>query len=314
MKGGSKSTSLGRVPYDLRMAKQVERRMMADAFQLLRHGFPISEYCYFGFGSNYFVDFILFHKFLGLRDMVSVEHSEANESRVTFNQPFDFVDIKIGSVSKFLPDLDPDKQYIVWLDYDCRVSSSVLADIITCCGRLGGGSIFVVTVDVALKDSEAAVELHDAMRRELSPYFEPSWKPREFTPTKFSRTNVSILEKAITAGLSARRAVSYHNLFNFRYADGHEMITVGGMIGGPREQQSLASCPLHHAPYLRRSLSEAEYVIQVPLLTRKERLFLEKQMPEAKRSGIRATGVPRDEVLAYCEVYRFLPSYAELLL
>ena len=46
-----------KVQYELRSAKQVERRMLIDALQTLSaSGFDISQYQYTGFGSVYFVD------------------------------------------------------------------------------------------------------------------------------------------------------------------------------------------------------------------------------------------------------------------
>ena len=46
-----------KVPYDLRPAKQAERRMLVDAFMILSQaGFPIRDYQYTGMGSVYFVD------------------------------------------------------------------------------------------------------------------------------------------------------------------------------------------------------------------------------------------------------------------
>ena len=56
-----------KVRYDLRPAKQVERRMIIDALhKLARAGVDISRYQYTGMGSIHFVDFVLFHKMLVL--------------------------------------------------------------------------------------------------------------------------------------------------------------------------------------------------------------------------------------------------------
>ena len=52
------SESYLRVQYELRPAKQVERRMIIDALRkLAMAGFEIEDYNYVGFGSIYFVDF-----------------------------------------------------------------------------------------------------------------------------------------------------------------------------------------------------------------------------------------------------------------
>src|SRR6202035_674935 len=106
-----------KVPYDLRPAKQVERRMLVETFQTLaQQGFPIDEYQYTGFGSIYFVDFILFHKLLGIRKMLSLEIDEKIRKRVKFNQPFGCVEVKIARIEDELPKMSRDIRHILWLD------------------------------------------------------------------------------------------------------------------------------------------------------------------------------------------------------
>ena len=66
------SASYLKVDYNLRPAKQIERRMILDTFHNLGTvGFPIRDYKYVGFGSIYFVDFAMFHKLLGIRKLLS---------------------------------------------------------------------------------------------------------------------------------------------------------------------------------------------------------------------------------------------------
>jgi len=67
------------VPYDLRAAKQIERRMIIDALQqFATAGFDIRKYLYLGMGSIYFVDFILFHKWLGAMSVALLELSSGD--------------------------------------------------------------------------------------------------------------------------------------------------------------------------------------------------------------------------------------------
>src|SRR5687768_12973988 len=113
------SHSYRKVQYDLRPAKQVERRMLIDSFQRLAiGGFQLHDYQYTGMGSIYFVDFTLFHRYLGITRMLSVEISGDIEKRVRFNKPFAEVGIKIDAIGNIIPTLHRDVQHIVWLDYD----------------------------------------------------------------------------------------------------------------------------------------------------------------------------------------------------
>ena len=67
------------------------------------------------------------------------------------------------------------------------------------------------------------------------------------------------------------------------------------------------------APYYRKSLRERAYEIRVPRLTRKERLSLDRAMPCKDGWRPKEFELPSEDVLAYWDIYRFFPAYAELL-
>src|SRR6266446_7237227 len=138
-----------KVHYELRPAKQVERRMLIDAFQLLaQSGFSIRDYQYTGMGSIYFVDFTLMHRLLGINRMLSVEHSTSIRKRVAFNRPFAWVDTKIGPIGDVIPSLSKDRQHILWLDYDGIIQNTHLQDVSVAATFLSVGSLLLVTVDI----------------------------------------------------------------------------------------------------------------------------------------------------------------------
>lgn len=68
------------------------------------------------------------------------------------------------------------------------------------------------------------------------------------------------------------------------------------------------------APYYRPDLTQPPYEIIVPRLTRKERIYLDGLMPCHNDFRPKDFELSSKEVLAYRDVYRFLPAYAELLL
>ena len=122
--------SYRKVQYEFRPAKQVERRMMLETFQCLNHlGYPIREYQYLGMGSIYFVDYILFHKYLGLTKMKSYEKNEKDEGRIKFNQPFKCVDIMIGDINDSFSSMDESAKYLLWLDYDDIIDMNIAESV-----------------------------------------------------------------------------------------------------------------------------------------------------------------------------------------
>lgn len=143
------SKSYKQVFYDLRPGKQVERRMIMDALgRLMNGGIPIRDYQYTGLGSIYFFDFILLYKLLGLRRFLSVEYDTDITKRVEFNKPFEVIKIQMAPIGDVIPDLDPNLRHLIWLDYDDRLTNSMLLDASAAAYHLSPESLLLVTVDV----------------------------------------------------------------------------------------------------------------------------------------------------------------------
>ncbi len=306
-----------KVQYELRPHKQVERRMLIDAFHLLSDaGFPIRNYQYTGFGSWYFVDFILFHKLLGIEKMLSIEHSDRFKRRVEFNKPFENVGIHLGDASQVIPTLDDGKSHILWLDYDYVINSEMIEDIRSAASVLSTGSVFLVTVD-----NEPPGPPEDGPDKWKAYYEEEAQKflPADSPPTYFAasnltRVNLGILWRAMMAGIAPRLGVDFTPMFSFLYADGHQMLSVGGMLTTVGDRERIAASALPKALYFRDSFEAEPYLIKVPNLTRRERLYMDSAMPCAAGWTPIDFELDPEDVAAYNEIYRFFPAYAELLL
>jgi hypothetical protein len=303
-----------KVPYDLRTAKQVERRMMFDALQILsRANFDIGEYQYTGFGSIFFVDFALFHRYLGVTKLLNVEYDTRIEKRVRFNKPFDLIDVEIKSAAEVIPTLNRDRRHILWLDYDDRLKAGMLSDVASALDQLSVGSLFLVTIDVEPPVRPGSPEEWEAyFRQEAGLYVPFDWTTDNFGREKLPDVVRLLLKTAIESALAYRDDVQFLPLFSFLYADGHLMYTVGGMIGGNREARQLRQADFKSAPYIRRSLDDAPFSIKVPNLTRKERLYLDSYMPAAAGWQPEDFELDQHEVDAYRQIYRFVPTYVEV--
>ncbi len=306
-----------KVQYELRSHKQVERRMLIDAFHLLSDaGFPIRSYQYTGFGSWYFVDFILFHKLLGIEKMLSIEHSDSFKKRVEFNKPFDNVAIHIGDASEVIPTLEDGNRHILWLDYDDVINSEMIEDIRSAANILSTGSVLLVTVDDEPPGPpEGGPDKWKTYYEEEAQRFLPAASPLAyFVESNLTRVNLGILWRAIMAGTAPRADVHFTPIFSFLYADGHRMLSVGGMLTTAEDRQRIADSSLPKALYFRDSFGAEPYRIKVPNLTRRERLYMDSAMPCASGWSPIDFELDADDVAAYNEIYRFFPAYAELLL
>jgi hypothetical protein len=312
----SPSESYLKVHYELRPAKQVERKMLIDAFQLLaQSGFTIRDYQYTGMGSIYFVDFALMHRLLGIHRMLSVEYDPKIRKRVTFNKPFQSVQVKIAPIGDVIPTLSKDLKHILWLDYDGVLQNRHLQDTSLATANLSIGSFLLVTVDVEPPvDDGNPAKWREYFEEEGAEYFESAWTLKDFVKSSLPRRNLDLLAGAIQAGLAGRRDVEFIPIFNFLYRDGHEMLTIGGVIGGVTEKRRISGSALAETTYYRGSLAKEPCVISVPKLTRKERLYLDGFMPSGDKWIPKDFEITLDKVLAYRDIYRFCPSYAELLI
>src|SRR5437879_6001532 len=115
--------------YGLRPSKQVERKIMIEVLLRLSNvGYSLSDYTYLGFGSPYYVDFVMFHKYLFIENMICVEWGDI-EKRMKFNKPFKFIKLLLGALLTHIPRIQPTKKYLVWLDYDRSLDLEILKDI-----------------------------------------------------------------------------------------------------------------------------------------------------------------------------------------
>jgi hypothetical protein len=320
-----------RVQYDMRPAKQVERRMLVDALQrLAAAGFPISDYQYTGFSAIYFVDFILFHKILGLSKLVSLERQESLTRRMQFNRPFSCVEIKMVSASSEIPNLSRDVRHLIWLDYDGVLQKDFLSDIQSAITALPSGSILLVTVDVEPPedyDYEVIDPTFDSAKEVLGPkhwrkYFEYHASPylklglsdADFGKSDLILRSTEVLKAAFTKSIVARPELQFLPMFNFAYKDSHSMLTMGGMIGGRAEKRQLRTSSIGDTVYYRADFGSAPFEIKVPRLTRKERMYLDREMPCADDWRPGDFDLESEDVRNYRDIYRFLPAYVEIAL
>lgn len=305
-----------KVHYELRPAKQVERRMLVDALQMLTaSGFSIRDYQYTGMGSIYFVDFILFHRLLGIENMLSVEYNERISKRVQFNKPFDCVRTVIAPIGEVIPTLSRDSKHLLWLDYDGIVTRERLSDISCAATFLPVGSILVITLDIEPPDENG--EPKDWLQYyadQAADYLSPSSTVEDFAESLLSRRNAEFVAKAIKSGITGRTGVQFIPTFHFVYQDGHRMLTMGGMIGSAAEKRRIRRGGLADARYFRGAFEDEPCLINVPRLTRKERQYLDGYMPCTDTWVPPDFELSSDNVKAYRDIYRFCPTYAELLL
>lgn len=301
------------VRYDLRPAKQVERLMLIDAFKRLdRAGLPISSYRYVGMGSVHFYDFILFHRYLGIHKMTSAEINQDIKKRVRFNQPFSCVEIDMRAIGDVVDDIPADERVVLWLDYDDRLERFHLEDFGRALGRLAVGSLILFTIDLE-PPRIAGVDADAFYRQRLGNLVPRHWTKSRFAPSGIQRTVSSLIDRTVRNALHGRAGVTFEPIVQFTYRDGHRMLSLGGVIATDHERKLIAASELDEERYYRGSLDSPPFDIHVPVLTRRERLYLDTNMPARASWKPSAFELSTKDLQAYRDIYRFTPLFAELL-
>src|SRR5690606_27908751 len=110
--------SYNSIDYLLRPSKQVERKLIIETIiKLSSLGYHIHDYTYMGMGSIYYADFVMFHKYLLIEEMICVERDYIPLS-MKFNKPYNFIKLNMNQASVVIPLLDRNKKQSMWLDYD----------------------------------------------------------------------------------------------------------------------------------------------------------------------------------------------------
>lgn len=313
--------SYKKVHYEFRPAKQVERRMLLHAFHELRNlGYKISSYEYTGLGSIYFVDFSLFHRYLGLTRMTSVEGDRDIKNRVIFNCPYKLINVVHDDMSTQIARLSSKRHHILWLDFDSILTEELIDTVLLATAQLSAQSILLVTVDVEPpgrpEDGRKNWNPTAWMRyyqQEAAAYFWRGISRRDFIRDALPTTNARILQAVIEQGLRERE-VDFIDMFSFLYADGHRMLSVGGMIGTKKDRQRIRTLDRKELFFMRDNIAEEPFLIRVPLVTRKERLYLDQNMPCHKKWSPSDFEMESDDMEDYMKIYRYYPAYTEMLL
>ncbi len=309
------------INYAVRPAKAIERKMLCETFRRLTEFESLDSFRYVGFGSTYFSDFELFHRALGISNMVSIEKDVANAERFEFNRPFRCIEMRLGHSNSILPTLSWEMPTIAWLDYDGKLDKDILADVRYVSLAVQPVSILVVSVNAHPDDydedrtrlaqlSERVGETrvpHGIVERDLDGWGTAATSRRIITN--------EILEtlRERNGTLSQANQLVYSQLFYFRYADGAKMVTAGGLLHRKGQGPIVSKCDFEALPYVRTNTTPrcSAYAIEVPSLTYREIRHLNKQLPRTKRSRLTSPKVPTKDLKRYERIYRHFPHFAE---
>lgn len=316
--------SYEKINYSLRPAKAIERKMLCDAFRRLSPFGKLESYRYVGFGSTYFSDFILFHKSLGIQNMISIEKDKLNEGRFSFNLPYKCINLEFGDSNDVLPDMSWNIRTINWLDYDGTLDLNVLSDINFLVTHVQPGSLITVSINAHPKsftssDVSSIAEkrlnfIKDNVGEDKIPLgIDGKGLGGWGTAQLYRRIIQNEIEQTlndINGGRDEGSHLKYKQLFNFHYSDGAKMLTVGGILYDEGQQHIVEQCAFQDLDFTRTD--DDSYIIKVPNLTYREIRHLDSQLPRNVGESLEAKAVPEDDINEYEKIYRYFPNFAEM--
>lgn len=314
--------SFDRIDYTIRPAKYAERRMLRDVFRRVAPFGPAEDYLYVGMGSVWFADFTLFHRSLGIKEMISIESATKALQRVKDNAPFR-IELAAGRSESELPKMDLKRRCLIWLDYDDALSPNMLLDMRTVAGRVASGSVLAVTVraerarEIDQEDADADETGRSAINR-FRTTFARARVPQnldgyDLAGPPFAALSRSMLSSETEAALVARNRNEEEEMIflpicSFNYADGMLMTTIVGMFCAASDLPIYTACDFASLPFVHADRSV--FTITVPKITTREFRLLEAQMPTDL--PIDLGSIPAREAENFGRLYRYLPNYAVL--
>lgn len=329
----SASPSFERIDYSLRTNKNIERKLIFERLNSLPPLVNFKDYRYMGFGSLWFVDFVMAHRVLGINHLCSIEREE-NADRAEFNKPYFCIDVRRGDSSKVLADIPEaewnERAQIIWLDYDGRFDSDARDDCKIVLERSKAGSILIATANAHRGSyrrgpADASQPVVSTLR-DLFGDSVPAEVPNRSADIGESDFPV-FLGQCISNFMTASiRASGRHTdgmpdrfipLFEFVHKDNVPMITVGGLVASWRMIQTFESHFNATATELFEGNATQKDTLDLIPITIKEKIALDSLLPcddseIQSRADTRGIKLAKEQILKYRRLYPHFPLFGEM--
>ncbi|HSW54285.1 MAG TPA: O-methyltransferase [Ignavibacteriaceae bacterium] len=288
----NKKYSFEKIDYLLRPRKQIERKIFIDILSKFQNrcGINLIDYYYIGMGSIFYYDFILFHKYLNMTKMISIDDSVLKK-RFEFNKPYEFVKFYNQKSTEFLKEFKKDSNFILWLDYDFGLydkttvlfNSVIEDDIALVVQKADIKDFFLITIDIKLPKIRSIKETEEFRKNVLTSlerYISPELIDIKYINNKYyAKVVQSVVINIIEDKIKHRQYLNFYKLFSFEYSDGTPMLTIGGIFDNSNSSQQ----KMKSEKFIRTDNSIID--IDVPILTYREKLYLDQKIKEHFSDG-----------------------------
>jgi hypothetical protein len=276
--------------YQLRSNKAVDRLTLIDGLKRVAKLADLSEYAYYSLGGPYLEDFRLLYEFYPEIKMISIENNDEVYKRQRFHVPChsDRLKLKRTDFKSFLAQYDAGgEKSIFWLDY-LGLTYGHFEEFMTLLEKVSLNSVVKITLrcepsDYLGKDDTQTAQKIDEFQREFEAVLpDPSAEPPS-NFADFASLIQDMLQIAAQKTLSSSMAAKFIPISSFRYADGDGMFTLTGIVCLRSEEAKVRKA--FHKWHLKNLNWGRPKIIDVPNLSTRERLHLQRSLPCEKRAG-----------------------------
>jgi len=308
------SKSYEDIHYVFRPRKQIERKIIIESLQNLSYldtPIDISDYHYFGFGSIYYADFKIFHKYLNINNMTSIDKQIEDKKRFVYNKPYNFITFESMCCSEFIrKNIDWDEKQLMWYDSEPHLNETIVNNIYYLANNLKVNDIILITINGEKpKNTESFLEKFDD-------FIPQSKKNEKYVKLNYLDTLREILLSSINDGLTDRGdRLEFLQLFNFKYRDTSKMYTFGGIFCEKDSDLKEKIKDKLNMPTI--SFDKNIIDLNCPLLTYKEKLeldsYITKEGAIREEENFEEIGLNEEQIKTYTSFYKYYPQFFESL-
>ena len=306
------------VNYSLRPSKSIQRHLIFEGLRELKTQLQLHDMVYVGLGSLWFTDFVMAHKILNIRDMISMEEDKVGFKRAVFNAPFASVRVRRGRSSTVLPTLYAnarlrDRPWVIWLDFDIELTEALVGDIQSVIENVPENSVFVTTFNGKDKKYGQARDRPARLKELLGDVVPDALGKEACREEQMQETLANLVEDFMKSVAAPARAGQFVSAFRAIYEDSTPMVTVGGVIASaataPRATAVVGGTGWRCRPTER---------IVAPHLTMREAVTLQSALPKAgglSRPFVQSLNFDLEDhqIRSFERYYKEYPTFAQIV-
>jgi hypothetical protein len=296
--------------------KGATREMILELCRRLVAFGSLRELTYVGMGGLDFSDFVVAYQKLGTERMFSIEAGES-VSRLSFNRPYDFIEIIPGQTNDVLRDIEDieDRRCVVWLDYQSRLTANERQDIEYLASSLAPGSAFFVTVNaytsVNMSQPAAAQEIAiekemGRLRRDLGDHFDEARGWKDYLKDGLGDVQREAGVRTVARTMLGRPGQRADLVMDVRYRDFAQMQVLGWVVSD--QQVDIADiCHLSDLEYTWQARDGVPLSLRWPDITTREWEHLSREALSSPPSSLPHAEIDLPTLAAFQALYRYRP-------